>query len=103
MPALRSVLIFKLGVWTGMTAAAALVRQALPSRGDEDSNELALVAVLNGVELKSRAPAFRGGSIFTWLGGVDLDLRAAELGPDAQLTLNTLFGGVAIHTPPEWR
>lgn len=103
MRAFRSVLAFKLGAWVGMVVAAAFVRRALPSRGDEESDELSLVAVLNGIELKSRARSFTGGSMLAWLGGISVDLREAELAPGAKLTVHTLFGGIAIRTPPSWR
>lgn len=100
---LRSLLVFKLGVWVGMAAAAAFVKRAVPSRGDEESDELSLVAVLDGIELRSRATAFRGGSMLAWFGGIAVDLREAELAPDARLSVQTLFGGIAIRTPPTWR
>jgi len=103
MRPLRGVLLFKLGAWVGMLAAAAFVRRTVPSHGDEESNELGLVAVLNGIELKSRARAFRGGSMLAWFGGIEVDLREVELAPGARLSLNTLFGGIAIKTPPGWR
>jgi hypothetical protein len=103
MRVLRSLVVFKLGVWAGMMTAAAFVKRAVPSRGDEDSDELSLVAVLDGIELKSRARAFKGGSMLAWFGGIDVNLREAELAPDARLSLRTLFGGIAIETPPGWR
>ena len=103
MRPVRGLLLFPLGAWAGMMAAAAFVRRAVPSRGDEESDELALVAVFDGIELKSRARAFRGGSMLAWFGGIAVDLREAELAPDAQLSLHTLFGGIAIRTPPSWR
>ncbi len=61
-------------------AAAAVVKHAIPSRGDAESDEVALMAVFDGVELKSRAKAFRGGSMLAWYGGVDADLREAAAG-----------------------
>src|SRR5262249_13624450 len=103
MRPLRGVLLFKLGAWVGMMAAAAFVRRAVPSVGDEESDELRLVAVLNGINLESRAKAFAGGSMLAWYGGIDLDLREVELAPDARLSLHTLFGGIAVKTPPGWR
>jgi hypothetical protein len=103
MRALRTLLVFKLGVWAGVATAAAFVRRAVPSRGDEYSDEVALVAVFDGIDLKSRARAFKGGSMLAWLGGIAVDLRDAELAPDARLSVNTLFGGIAIRTPPGWR
>lgn len=84
MRPLRGLLLFKLGAWVGMMAAAAFVRRAVPSHGDEESDELGLVAVLNGIELKSRARAFRGGSMLAWFGGIAVDLREVELAPGAR-------------------
>jgi hypothetical protein len=103
MRPLRGLLLFKLGAFAGMMATAAFVRRAVPSRGDEESDELGLVAVFDGIELKSRARAFRGGSMLAWFGGIAVDLREVELAPDARLSLHTLFGGIAIKTPPGWR
>jgi len=103
MRLMRALLLFKLGFWTGMYASALLLKRAFPSRGGEESDELALVAVLDGVELKNRSQAFRGGSMFSWLGGIAVDLREAELAPDAHLDVHTAFGGIAIRVPPGWR
>ena len=103
MRPLRGLLLFELGALTGLAAAGAFVKRAIPSRGDEESDELALVAVLNGIDMTSRAKAFRGGSMLAWLGGINVDLREAELAPGARLTLHTLFGGIALKTPPGWR
>lgn len=103
MRALRTLATFKLGFWAGLMTGAAFMRRAMPSRGDEESDEVALVAIMNGVELKSRAQAFRGGSMVAWFGGIAVDLKDAELAADARLEVRTLFGGIAIRTPPTWR
>lgn len=100
---LRGVLLFKLGFWAGMLASAALLKRVLPSRGDEESDEVALVAIMNGVELKSRARAFRGGSMFSWFGGIAVDLRDVELAENARLEVHSAFGGIAIRVPTGWR
>jgi hypothetical protein len=99
----RFLLVFKLGFWAGALGSAALLKRVLPSRGDADSDEVGLVAIFDGIELESRATAFRGGSMFTWFGGIAVDLRQATLAPDARLTLNTLWGGIALRVPPEWQ
>ena len=62
-----------------------------------------LVAILDGIELRSRAQAFRGGSMFTWLGGIAVDLREAQLAPGAHLEVGSLVGGIAIRVPTGWR
>ena len=99
----RTLLVFKLGALLGMCAAAAFVKRAVPSSGDEESNELSLVAVFDGIELKSRAQGFKGGSMLAWFGGIAVDLREAELAPGARLTAHTLFGGIELQTPLGWR
>ena len=85
-----------------MFAAAAVTRRAFPSRGDAESDEVRLVAIQNGVAIKSRAQAFRGGSMFSCFGGIAVDLREAQLAPNAHLEVGSLFGGIAIRVPPEW-
>jgi hypothetical protein len=100
---IRGLLLLKLGAWLGMMGAAAFVRHAVPSHGDEDSDELGLVAVFDGIDLTSRAKGFKGGSMLAWFGGISVDLSEVELAPGARLTLHTLFGGIEITTPPTWR
>ena len=90
-------------MYAGFAGAAAFVKRSLPSRGDEESDEVALVAIFDGVTLKSRATAFRGGSMLAWFGGVAVDLREAQLAPDAHISAHSLFGGIAIRVPPGWR
>jgi hypothetical protein len=99
----RTLLTFKLGALVGMAAAAAFVKRAVPSRGDEDSDEVALVAVLDGIDLTSRAKVFKGGSMLAWFGGIAVDLRDTELAPGARLSVYSLFGGIALRIPPTWR
>jgi hypothetical protein len=41
--------------------------------------------------------------MLAWFGGVAVDLREAKLGPDANLTIGALFGGVDVKVPTGWR
>lgn len=100
---IRSLLLVLAGATSGFAAAAAMMRGWLPSRGDAESDELALVAIFDGIDLESRSGAFRGGSILAWFGGVALDLRGATLAPDARVDIRAAFGGVAIKVPTGWR
>jgi hypothetical protein len=100
---LRTLVLLEIGAWLGMITSAAIAKRALPSRGDEESDEVSLVAVLDGIDLKNRAASFRGGSMFAWLGGIAVDLREAQLAPDANLKVNTLFGGIAVRIPAGWQ
>jgi Cell wall-active antibiotics response 4TMS YvqF len=99
----RTLGLFVVGFYAGLMTAAALVKRALPSRGDAESDEVAIFAIFGGAELKSRAQAFRGGSMLAWFGGVAVDLREATLAPGAELHAGALWGGVAIAVPEGWR
>ena len=100
---IRALALTTVGSVAGFMAAAAFVRHAVPSRGDESSDELALVAIFDGIDLKSRAAAFTGGSMLAWFGGINVDLSEATLAPDARLSVHAIFGGVAIRVPAGWR
>jgi hypothetical protein len=93
------LLAFSAGIATG----AAVAKRVIPSRGDAESDEVALVAIFDGIAIKSRASAFRGGSMLSWFGGIALDLREATLAPEAHLSVHALWGGIAIRVPPGWR
>ena len=103
MRLLRTLGLLVVGTFAGFMAAAAVVKHAIPSRGDADSDEVALTAVFDGVEMKSRATAFRGGSMLAWFGGIAVDLREAQLAPDAHLSVHSLFGGIALRVPVGWK
>lgn len=92
-----------LGLFGGWMAAAAAVKRALPSRGGAESDDVALVAVFDGAKLTSEAREFRGGSMLAWYGGVDADLRGAELAPGAKLHVAAMFGGIQLRVPEGWR
>jgi hypothetical protein len=103
MRLLRTLVLLELGAWAGMMTTAAILKRVLPSRGDAESDDLALMAIFDGVELESHSQAFRGGSMLAWFGGVAVDLREAKLAPDAKLRLGALFGGVDVKVPEGWR
>jgi hypothetical protein len=103
MRLLRTLVLVELGAWAGMVTTAAIMKRVLPSRGDAESDDLALVAIFDGVELESRSQTFRGGSMLAWFGGISVDLREAKLEPNAKLTLGALFGGVDVKVPEGWR
>ena len=100
---LRRIVYFELGALVGVMLAALLAKRLLPSRGDEESDELALVAIYDGIELASRARSFRGGSVLAWFGGIALDLSEVELDEGARLSAHAIFGGIDVTTPPGWR
>ena len=104
MRVLRAAGLALLAFWAGLMTAAAVMRRVVRSRGDAESDDVALVAIFDGIDLESRATAFRGGSMLAWFGGISVDLRGATLAPGgAHLQLHALNGGIAIRVPDGWR
>lgn len=86
-----------------LITVSLLLRRLIPSVGDEESDEIALAAAGNGIEIASRAAAFRGGSVRAIMGGLELDLTRARLDPGgARLDVRAFFGGVELIVPADW-
>jgi hypothetical protein len=68
-----------------------------------DADEIDLVATFGPLEYKGTSQAFRGGSITTWFGGGEVDLRGARLAPGgATIRVQALFGGGSLTVPDDW-
>ena len=101
---LLRVLAITIAVNVLLTLVALAVRRLLPSHGDETSDEIALVAAAHGIDLRSRAASFRGGSVRAFMGGVRLDLREATLAPNGgRLEVLAVMGGVQVLVPGGWQ
>lgn len=58
----------------------------------------------SGAELRIESQSWKGGELGVTAGGVELDLRQAELAPEgAVLVVNVLMGGVDIRVPDTWQ
>lgn len=104
---MRSRLVLALASVLAVNGVLALVglalRRRIRSHGDETSDEIALAAICGGIELHSRAGAFRGGSARAIMGGIELDLRGATLDPaGARLELRAVMGGIDVLIPESW-
>lgn len=92
--------------WAVFVAAAAVYaavkrREAVPQ--DPASDEVDLVASFAPLEFHSESGSFRGGTVTTWFGGGELDLRDATLDPaGATIHVNALFGGGNLVVPESW-
>jgi predicted membrane protein len=72
--------------------------------GEPDS-EITAFAFMSGVKRQSTARDFRIGSASAIMGGVELDLRNAEVseGHEAVVDAFAMWGGVEIFVPANWR
>lgn len=87
-----------------VAVALIVVRRLMPTVGGEESDVIELNAVAQGIEMESRATAFRGGAARAIMGGLRLDLRNVGLGPEgAALATTAIMGGVELIVPPTWQ
>jgi hypothetical protein len=84
--------------------AGYLVGRYLGRDADPYEDEFDIFNVMGASELTSRAEALRAGSVRTYIGGTELDLRRAELAPGgAYLEVTTWCSGTEILVSPGWR
>jgi len=101
---LRTFFVLTLIVSIASALAAIVARGRMTSHGGPADDELDLVAIFEGMELASTAPALRRASVTTWYGGGSLDLRDATLDPaGAEIAARAVFGGFRLVVPPTWR
>lgn len=68
-----------------------------------DEDRLSRQYTASGAELRIESQAWKGGELGVTAGGVELDLRQAQLDPDgAVLVLRVVMGGVEIRVPDTW-
>jgi len=70
-----------------------------------DSNDRTVKqsAFFGGSEIRSSSQDFHGGELTAIAGGIDLDLRNAEIRETATLSATAIMGGIEIRVPPHWR
>ncbi len=71
------------------------------ARGQQEDRITAL-AFWWGTERRSRSPHFRSASLTAIMGGVELDLREADIQGTARVDVFTFWGGVDIKVPRTW-
>ncbi len=68
----------------------------------EHASHIDATATLSGMVLKNDSQDFQGGSLCAVMGGVELDLRQANIVGDATLHLSIIMGGLEMRVPREW-
>jgi predicted membrane protein len=87
-----------------LSAIAIALKTRKRSWGDEESDSVELVCIMDGLEFESHAKEFSGGSVFTMMGGAEIDLRRVNLSEHgAFLQVRTIMGGTEIVVPEGWR
>ncbi len=99
---LRRVLVAFLVVQVAAWVVARMTARRL-EKGDEDSDEFRIAAIMGGRSFHSHASRLSSGEVIAGMGGIDLDLRDAMLDPrGATLDLNAVMGGIQVVVPEGW-
>ncbi len=62
-----------------------------------------LMAILGEAQNTIKSSSFKGGDLTAVLGGVELDLRDSQTGPEpAIINVTVLLGGAEIRVPDDW-
>jgi hypothetical protein len=100
---LLKALMWVVGVQIALAVVGRIVSERR-SKGDEDSDEFTVAAILGGKQFRSTAKNLTSGIATASMGGIDLDLRGATLAPaGARLDLNAMLGGIQVTVPDTWR
>jgi len=90
-----------MAMWSAIQARRAM--PALPEGQTDPSNTLDENAFFGGVEKRLNSREFRGGRLQAIFGGIELDLRDADmLENEAIIHANAIFGGIELRVPETW-
>ncbi|MBI5168239.1 MAG: hypothetical protein HZA61_02000 [Candidatus Eisenbacteria bacterium] len=90
-------------IFFGASVVLRSIREPEAETGDSDTFVRSF-ALMGGVTRRNRSDAFRGGDLSAMMGGVELDLRDAQLADGrAVVEVFAMWGGIEILVPPDWR
>ena len=88
-------------IWGSIEARNTLNK--LGADGGDPRTTLNEHVLFGGIERRVNSKQFRGGQLHAVFGGIEVDLRDAELeGDEATLVANSVFGGIEIRVPETW-
>lgn len=70
---------------------------------DHADQTISQKVIFGGSEIRSSSQDFQGGNLRAIAGGIDLDLRNAEIRETATIDVVAIMGGIEIRVPPHWR
>jgi predicted membrane protein len=88
-------------MWSAIQARK--MADGLHSAGTDPRTTLNESAIFGGVQKRVNAKEFRGGQLQSLFGGIEIDLRDADIeGTEAILHANAVFGGIELRVPESW-
>lgn len=94
-----------IAAWGAKLVWDALARRSASKGVVRDDAEVHTFAMMAGVRWQTRSHEFRGGDASAIMGGVEVDLRDAQIRPGTEVIIDAfaLMGGVEITVPAGWR
>jgi predicted membrane protein len=90
------------GIWVLFRPTRHFGEKLRDTDGD-DPDFVDAWAIFGGAERKATSKQFKGGKATALFGGIDIDLRQAELAEgEHALDLTVLFGGIDVYVPEGW-
>lgn len=91
-----------MAIWGAVRAR--LITENLPqAEGSDPRTTLDESTIFGGIEKRLNGREFRGGRLQAVFGGIEIDLRDADMAEnEAVLYANALFGGIEIRVPENW-
>ncbi|HSC46143.1 MAG TPA: DUF5668 domain-containing protein [Candidatus Acidoferrum sp.] len=90
-----------MAMWSAIQARVFLERT--PGDNSDPRTTLDESTIFGGIEKRLNSREFRGGRLQAIFGGIELDLRDADLAEDeAVIYTNAVFGGIEIRVPETW-
>jgi predicted membrane protein len=90
-----------MAMWSAIQARRAT--PPMPEGTLDPRNTLDENAIFGGVEKRLNSREFRGGRLQAIFGGIELDLRDAEMiETEAVIHANAVFGGIELRVPETW-
>ena len=94
-----------IALWGAKLVWDALSRRKPRSGIANDDSVVHAFALMAGIQWQSTSRDFQGGDASAIMGGVELDLRSAQIQPGQEVVLDTLsiMGGIEITVPSGWK
>ena len=85
------------------TTTAVSLTEGLGANSGDPLTTLNESAIFGGVQKRVNAKEFRGGQLQSLFGGIEIDLRDADMAENqAVLHANAVFGGIELRVPETW-
>ena len=102
---LSDLIPLAIAAWGAKLVWDALARRSGRAGIEDGDSSVHAFAIMSGVHWHTTSREFRGGDVSAIMGGVEVDLRDAQMQPGEEVVVDVLalMGGIEIWVPQGWR